>query len=138
MTAPIPPIALSIQQPWAWLIANGRKQIENRSWRTEFRGPIAIHAGKKPDRETLDTLRADIHPVLGMRMMPSWMDKDALSNLPQGGIIGVCEIYACTDESEDEWFVGPYGFLIRNAHPVDFIPCRGALGFFRWEKGAAQ
>lgn len=36
--------ALSIRQPWAWLIANGYKDIENRSWRTNYRGPVLIHA----------------------------------------------------------------------------------------------
>ena len=50
----IPVKALSIQQPWAWLIVNGHKDIENRDWRTNFRGPVAIHAGKKI--ETYQTL----------------------------------------------------------------------------------
>ncbi|AWI90326.1 hypothetical protein C0214_19955 [Methylobacterium sp. DM1] len=31
--------ALSIMQPWAWLIVNGHKDIENRDWRGHFRGP---------------------------------------------------------------------------------------------------
>ena len=37
---------ISLHQPWASLIACGAKQIETRSWRTEYRGPIAIHAAK--------------------------------------------------------------------------------------------
>lgn len=37
--------ALTIRQPWASLIALGVKTIETRSWRTNYRGPIAIHAG---------------------------------------------------------------------------------------------
>jgi hypothetical protein len=36
--------ALSIRQPWAWLIANGHKDIENRSWNTNYRGAFLIHA----------------------------------------------------------------------------------------------
>ena len=36
--------ALSIQQPWAWLIVNDHKDIENRDWRTHYRGPVLIHA----------------------------------------------------------------------------------------------
>ena len=39
--------ALTIHQPWASLIALGYKKLETRSWRTRYRGPIAIHAGKK-------------------------------------------------------------------------------------------
>ena len=38
--------ALTIRQPWASLIAAGVKTIETRSWRTSYRGPLAIHAGK--------------------------------------------------------------------------------------------
>ena len=32
--------ALSIRQPWSWLILHGGKDIENRSWRTNVRGPV--------------------------------------------------------------------------------------------------
>ena len=35
---------LSIRQPWASLIVEGFKDVENRSWRTPIRGEIAIHA----------------------------------------------------------------------------------------------
>lgn len=38
--------AITILQPWASLIACGAKQIETRCWKTNYRGPIAIHAGK--------------------------------------------------------------------------------------------
>jgi len=38
---------LSIQQPWAWLVCSGDKDIENRDWKTDFRGTIAIHASTK-------------------------------------------------------------------------------------------
>lgn len=38
--------ALSIRQPWAWLIVHGGKDIENRSWHTKFRGRFLVHAAK--------------------------------------------------------------------------------------------
>ena len=38
--------ALTISQPYASLIASGEKFVENRSWETRYRGPLAIHAGK--------------------------------------------------------------------------------------------
>lgn len=41
--------ALSIWQPWAWLIAAGQKRIETRCWSTLYRGPLLIHAGKTQD-----------------------------------------------------------------------------------------
>ena len=38
--------ALSLTQPWATLVASGRKQVETRSWTTSYRGPLLIHAAK--------------------------------------------------------------------------------------------
>jgi len=38
--------ALTLTQPWASLVALGHKQIETRSWRTHYRGPLAIHAAQ--------------------------------------------------------------------------------------------
>lgn len=37
---------LVLTQPWASLVAFGEKSIETRSWRTSYRGPLAIMAGK--------------------------------------------------------------------------------------------
>jgi len=39
---------LTLHQPWASLIALGVKTIETRSWSTQYRGPLAIHAAKRP------------------------------------------------------------------------------------------
>ncbi|MCE9533962.1 MAG: ASCH domain-containing protein [Planctomycetes bacterium] len=39
--------ALTIKQPWAGLIAAGIKPIENRTWRTWYRGPLLIHASRR-------------------------------------------------------------------------------------------
>jgi hypothetical protein len=38
--------ALSLKQPFAWLIANGYLLVDDRSWGTQYRGPILIHASK--------------------------------------------------------------------------------------------
>ncbi len=43
--------ALSIRQPWAWLILHGGKDIENRDWATRFRGRVLIHASKGMTRD---------------------------------------------------------------------------------------
>lgn len=39
--------AITTWQPHASLIAIGAKPIESRSWRTQYRGPLAIHAAKR-------------------------------------------------------------------------------------------
>jgi len=47
--------ALSIKQPWASLIAQGKKTIETRTWKTNYRGPLLICASKKPTIHNLPT-----------------------------------------------------------------------------------
>ena len=39
--------AITVIQPWASLLAEGAKLYETRSWKTNYRGEILIHAGKK-------------------------------------------------------------------------------------------
>lgn len=39
--------ALTLWQPWASLVSLGVKSIETRSWSTDYRGPLAIHAARK-------------------------------------------------------------------------------------------
>lgn len=59
--------ALTVQQPWATLLATGRKRIETRSWKTKYRGPIAIHAAARispvVNREILNQRFMRVHPV---------------------------------------------------------------------------
>lgn len=123
--ANLPNVALSINQPWASLIAFGLKDIENRDWPTNFRGEFLIHAGLKRDNDTQDDVDAGIHPLTGypLENIPASFDR--------GGIVGVAEIVDCVSQSDSPWFVGQYGFVIRNARPITLIPCVGALGFFR-------
>lgn len=44
--------ALSIRQPWAWCIIYAGKDIENRTWATQYRGPVLIHAAKTWNRQS--------------------------------------------------------------------------------------
>jgi hypothetical protein len=116
--------ALSIMQPWAWLIVNGHKNIENRSWSTKFRGPVLIHAGRAEDVEASHDLQSGRHPVTG-EVQPV-MDRE----WKRGGIVGYAEIDDCVSDSDSEWFVGKFGFVMINARPLAFQPMRGQLGFF--------
>ncbi|MCK5614836.1 hypothetical protein KAR91_73925 [Candidatus Pacearchaeota archaeon] len=114
--------ALSIKQPWSWLIINGYKDIENRNTLKNFRGTFLIHAGKKFDSswqydENLFHL-VDSHIFMH------------LEELRDGGIIGYAEIYDCVTKSDSPWFVGKNGLMIRNPKPLPFTPCKGKLSFF--------
>ena len=48
--------AISIRQPWAWLIVNGYKDVENRIWATSLRGRVLIHAGASKSDTTPEAL----------------------------------------------------------------------------------
>jgi len=48
---------LTLKQPWASLVANGYKEYEFRSWKTNYRGEIYIHAGCGVDKEELDRVK---------------------------------------------------------------------------------
>lgn len=114
----LPTVAISIRQPWAWAIVHGQKDIENRSWATRFRGPVLIHASKTYDAWATETIQ---------RLCPTFLGRP---DVHLGGIVGVAEIVDCVTAHDSLWFDGPYGFVLRNARPVPFLPCRGQLGFF--------
>ena len=109
-------IALSIKQPWAWLIVHGGKDIENRTWPTRYRGVVLIHSGKKFD---------------GRRDEWDWPDIKRPIDFDMGGIVGQAEIVDCVSSHPSRWFEGPFGFVLRDVRWLPFRPCRGALGFFR-------
>jgi hypothetical protein len=49
-----------------------------------------------------------------------------------GGIVGYCEMTDCVSSSDSKWFDGSgYGFVVKNAKPIPFIPMNGALSFFK-------
>lgn len=63
-TETIPLQAISICQPYAELIASGRKHIENRTWLTRHPGPLVIHAAKSRNprlREAAEEYNVDLH-----------------------------------------------------------------------------
>jgi hypothetical protein len=115
---------LSILQPWAWLIVNGHKDIENRRWRLDYRGRIVVHAGQKFGPEQ----RQDIEHV--RRQFPEIQLPADIKSLGFGGIVGTVEIVDCVTSSPSPWFNGPYGFVLRDAKRCKFEPYRGQLGLF--------
>lgn len=128
----LPSLALSIRQPWAWAIINAGKDIENRDWSTKRRGPICIHAAKGMTGDEFNGFVRTIHGVSLVRPFPPGAAVPLASELPRGGIVGTAEIVDCVEASESPWFFGRYGFVLRNVQAVDFIPVKGALGFFDW------
>lgn len=100
--------ALSLRQPWASMVADGRKTIETRTWRTNYRGMLAIHASMRP-----------------------------YDGLPTGGIIAIARLYDCRPMTvEDEaqaciaLYDGAYAWLLADVRAVPIIPCKGKLGLW--------
>lgn len=130
--------AISIRQPWASLIVLGIKDIENRSWPTSQRGIVLVHASKGMTRSehedavafAVAAIRADPRNAGATENKTLRSLGFAFDDLPRGGLIGTVEIADCVRESESPWFVGKYGFLLRNPRPLPFTPLKGALGFF--------
>ena len=119
--------ALSIRQPYAWLICKGYKDVENRNWATSFRGRIYIHAGVSKVY-----LKDAADYIVRRSSVSHAAEYAAVKNtLAFGVIIGEVNIIDCVTESSSPWFTGKYGFLLSNPVLYDHpIPCRGKLNFF--------
>ncbi|ANP62349.1 TPA: ASCH domain-containing protein [Pseudomonas aeruginosa] len=117
--------ALSIRQPWAWLIVHGFKPVENRDWPTRFRGPFLVHASKGMTRDEYEDAR-DLAEQQGITI-------PAPHELERGGIVGQASITGCVDHSSSPWFFGKFGFELADAKPLPFRPLKGQLGFFEAE-----
>jgi ASCH domain-containing protein len=115
--------ALSILQPWAWLIVNGYKDIENRTWRLDYRGSLVVHAGKKCGHEQLDDYMHVQHKFPHIKMPP-------IREMGFGGIVGQVLVTDCVTASESPWFNGPYGFVLSDAKRCRFVSVPGRLGLF--------
>jgi hypothetical protein len=84
---------LTVRQPWASAILRrrARKDVENRSWATDYRGRLRIHAGKATQRTAADEW-AQEHGVL----LPD-------EPLERGVIIGCVRLAEIIDDSDSVW-----------------------------------
>lgn len=116
--------AISIRQPWAWLIVNGYKDIENRTWDTKYRGMVLIHAAKtKPTAVEWYEAERVAHAA-GVPYFPPF------EAMEKGGIVGYAYITGTTRENASPWFFGPVGFYLTGAKSLPFQPLKGKLSFF--------
>lgn len=99
--------ALTVQQPWAWAIVHGGKDVENRTQAWSYRGPLAIHAGARVSQRGVDhellrpewaTGRGHVYAAHGEARIsyPTEAGPTAPNRLaavmPLGAIIGVVEL----------------------------------------------
>lgn len=116
--------ALSILQPWAWLIVNGHKDVENRGWHTPYRGKFLVHAGKKYGPRLHRDDAEHFKDCYGIDLPP-------FDQIQLGGIVGEAVILDCQHDVPSRWYNdGSWGFVLTGMRPLPFMPYRGQLGWF--------
>jgi hypothetical protein len=114
---------LSVRQPWAWGICTGLKRTENRTWSTDFRGTVAIHASTSP--QVVKALRQSS----GCELMTH-------ERFEFGAIIGLADITAIASygpqHEADPFAEGPYCWTLEHARFLRTpIPLKGKLNLFK-------
>lgn len=129
---------LTLWQPWATLIATGIKKYETRSWSTNYRGPLLIHAAKRPMTEAeerlLDVLITQF-PRLGISRNPK--------DYPLGAIVCQCEIVDCIkaatpptllDRMTGNWQPDRWAWKLGSVEPLNIPDVAGKQGLWDFEK----
>src|SRR5450631_3430874 len=119
--------ALSIKQPWVYAILHEGKDIENRSWKRDFRGWLAIHASGTPRRGAV---------------FPRGSQLPEKEDAPCSAICGVARVVDIVTNSHSKWFYRPddgsinYGWVLEDPTPLAKpIPCHGTLGLWNVPPG---
>ena len=129
--------ALTVRQPWAWAIALAGKDVENRSWRTGYRGPLAIHAG----------LGLDSPGDLPSAALATFNRSGYV--LPAGAVVAVAELAGCHMAAKapgcgellcSDWAVaGQWHWRLAHVRPLaEPVRCRGRLGLWQLAPEAAE
>lgn len=138
--------ALTIKQPWAWAIAAGGKDIENRSWATQHHGRLAIHAGSAwdgagamDDRVINAVTAAGGQPPKAVRTLLTDQVVELLRDKGRfipGAVIAVARLVdVCTAQSSctcGPWAVpGQCHWRLAVVRPLHTpVPCKGRLGLW--------
>lgn len=143
--------ALTLRQPWAWMVVHGNKFIENRVWTTKFRGEFLIHAAKGMTREEYQValdFAYGVQPelrtfaIIGSEALGGPWSKfiPDFEDLERGGIVGRATLKDVLDPPKEQmgwqhgWRMeGQFGFVLENIRPVPFIPCRGNRRWWNYD-----
>jgi hypothetical protein len=106
---------LSVREPWATALFKLGKNVENRTWRVNYRGPLAIHVSRTVDMDALRDLK------LTMREL-----------FPLGCVVGYVELFDIVNASRSRWArADAWHWRIRNPVRIGPVPVRGRVGLFR-------
>lgn len=103
---------ISLHQPWATLVAIGAKRIETRSWKTDYRGPLCIHAAKRWKPNDIHTMfndsygfwRAAFSAFEGyFQQNKIWTSAKLKSLMPLGKLVATCRLVDCIPVEKVSW-----------------------------------
>ena len=117
--------ALTIRQPWAWATIYGGKDVENRRWKTAYRGPLLVHAGMDADPDGPEF-------VLWTMADPQGYAQPRAAWDARGAIIGLVFLADILTDSPSRWAIpGWYHWMLEFPHPIDPpVPHRGRPGLW--------
>lgn len=134
--------ALSLWQPWATLVALGEKRIETRSWSTQHRGLLAIHATKQFPREAQEL--AQTPPFIYVLNAADYLH---VKQLPTGVILAICELVDCVPTDQARGYIskqekafgdysnGRWAWLLSNIVALpEPILCPGHQRLWNWSE----
>ena len=126
--------ALTLTQPWATLVATGHKQVETRSWRTHYRGPLVIHAAKGFPRYAKQFAKEEY--LVGR--LPD--------RIPYAAVVAIVTLRDCVPAQDivnqisglerrlGDYSFGRWAWILEDVKAFpDPVGCRGALGLWNWD-----
>lgn len=122
--------ALSLKQPFAELILQGRKTIELRKWNTHFRGDFLIHASKQADQAAMKQFGFDVLPcgfIVG---------KATLADVKEYGSEKEFDEDKEKHLASREW--GMYGFILKNVERCRPTAAKGKLNFWEYHNTSTR
>ena len=130
--------ALTISQPYASLIASGEKWIENRTWWTSYRGPLAIHAGR--GKQYLSGAELTKFVTGAVVAIADLVAAISLAPLRVGRRSGVLDKLGISVESvlSNPHAEGPVLWILRDVRKLRVpMPCQGSQGLWDWDGAPA-
>ena len=127
--------ALSIIQPWASLIATGIKDIENRTWRTNYRGEFLIHASAKRLPAGWTALTSEQYAAATRLVNPYGKEND-VKQLPVSAIIGKARLVDCVLNHPSVWAEkGVWNWVLADVQlfSTPILNVNGRLGFWEFD-----
>jgi hypothetical protein len=122
---------LSVRQPWTWILTHPEivqacglppKEIENRDWRTAYRGLLYLHAGAQVEKSLFQPNGSLDHGVFqrhfgsaGAHLAARMPQTSA--EYPRKAIVGKAMLVDVVERCSSPWFMGRYGLVLKDLQP---------------------